>query len=239
MSEALVLCYHALSEDWPAALSTTPARFAAQVRLLERRGYRGVTFSELVAGGEGKRVAITFDDAYHSVGRLAKPLLDGVGFPATVFVPSDFPGSDQPVAWDGVDHWIGGPHEKELIPHSWGELGALADEGWEIGSHTRSHPHLTTLDDERLDAELQGSKQRCEGELDRPCLSIAYPYGDFDSRVSAAAARAGYRAGATLSLHAARPLEWPRVGVYSIDAGWRYRLKVSPALRRLRSSRSG
>ena len=139
--------------------------------------------------------------------------------------------------WPGRG-WITGweaPHERELIPHSWLELRGLADAGWEIGSHTRSHPHLTSLDDERLDAELQGSKRRCEDELDRPCLSIAYPYGDVDSRVSAAAARAGYEAGATLSLHAPRPLEWPRVGVYSIDAGWRYRLKVSPALRRLRT----
>jgi peptidoglycan/xylan/chitin deacetylase (PgdA/CDA1 family) len=236
VADSLALCYHALSEDWPAALSTTPARFASQLRLLKRRGYRGVTFSELVAGGEGKRVAITFDDAYRSVGRLAKPLLDEAGYPATVFVPSDLAGGGAPAAWPGVDRWLGGPHEHELIPHSWAELRAFADEGWEIGSHTRSHPRLTTLDDERLDGELRGSRQRCEKELGRPCTSIAYPYGDYDSRVSAAAERAGYRAGATLELNAPEPLKWPRVGVYSIDAGWRYRLKVSPALRRLRSS---
>jgi peptidoglycan/xylan/chitin deacetylase (PgdA/CDA1 family) len=239
VTDSLALCYHALSEDWPAALSTTPARFAAQLGWLERRGYRGVTFTELVAGGDGKRVAITFDDGYRSVGRLAKPLLDSVGFPATVFVPSDLVGWEGPLVWEGVDRWLGGSHEHELVPHSWGELRALADEGWEIGSHTRSHPHLTSLDDAWLEAELQGSKKRCEDELGRPCRSIAYPYGDFDSRVSAAAGRAGYEAGATLSLHTARPLEWPRVGVYSIDAGWRYRLKVSPTVRRLRSSRSG
>jgi peptidoglycan/xylan/chitin deacetylase (PgdA/CDA1 family) len=236
LSDSLVLCYHALSEDWPAALSTTPARFAAQLRLLKRRGYRAVTFSELVAGSdEGKRVAITFDDGYKSVGRLAKPLLDEVGYSATVFVPTDMVGWAGPVAWPGVDRWLGGPYEQELIPHTWDELRALADDGWEIGSHTRSHPHLTTLDDERLRAELHGSRRRCEDELGRRCTSIAYPYGDYDARVSAAAERAGYEAGASLALTPPRPLEWPRVGVYNIDAGWRYRLKVSPPLRRLRS----
>ena len=234
MNDSLVLCYHALSQDWPAALSTTPKRFADQLRLLKRRGYRGVTFSELVAGGEGKRVAITFDDAYRSVGLLAKPLLERFGFPATIFVPTDFPGQG-PMAWQGIDMWLDGAHAAELVPHTWEELRELADEGWEIGSHTCSHPYLTKLDDASLAAELRDSKERCTERIGRPCRSIAYPYGDWDERVAAAAAEAGYEAAATLALNDARPLEWPRVGVYNVDAGWRFRLKASPTVRRLRS----
>ncbi len=239
MADALVLCYHALSEDWPAPLSTTAKRFEAQLRLLVRRGYEGVTFSDLVAGGSGKRVAVTFDDAYRSVGTLAKPLLDRVGFPATVFAPTDYPGRGAPMAWPGIDHWLGGPHEHELVPHSWEELRALAASGWEVGSHTCSHARLTSLDDEALERELHESRERCSEQMDLPCRTIAYPYGDWDERVATAAGRAGYEAGATLALHPARPLAWPRVGVFSIDAGWRFRLKVSPALRRMRSSRFG
>lgn len=234
MNDSLVLCYHALSEDWPAALSTTPKRFTDQMRLLERRGYRAVTFSELVAGGDGKRVAITFDDAYRSVGELAKPVLDRFGFTATVFVPTDFPGRG-PMSWLGIDLWLDGVHAAELVAHSWEELRGLADAGWEIGSHTCSHPYLTMLDDATLAAELADSRERCSERIGRPCRSIAYPYGDWDERVAAAAAQAGYEAGATLALHEARPLQWPRVGVYHVDAGWRFRLKASPAVRRLRS----
>ena len=238
MRDTLALAYHALSEDWPAALSTTPQRFEEQVRLLERRGYRGVTFAELVAGGSGKRVAFTFDDAYASVARLAKPLLDRAGFPATVFVPTDFPDHREPMSWPGIDHWVGGPHEGELLPLSWDELRRLADEGWEVASHTCSHPRLTTLGDAQLDAELRDSRERCSERIGRECRSIAYPYGDWDRRVATAAAGAGYRAGAILALGRAlqrpQPLEWPRVGVYGIDAGWRFRLKVSPTLRQLR-----
>ena len=33
---------------------------------------------------------------------------------------------------------------------SWAELRTLADAGWEIGSHTVTHPHLTQLDDATL-----------------------------------------------------------------------------------------
>lgn len=239
MNDSLALCYHALSEDWPAALSITPERFAWQVKLLARRGYRGVTFSELVAGGEGRRVAFTFDDAYRSVRLLAKPILDRAGFPGTIFVATDWPDQEGPMVWPGIDLWLAGAHEDELLPHTWEELRDMADQGWEIGSHTCSHPYLTMLDDASLEAELRESRERCTERIGRPCHSIAYPYGEWDARVPEAAARAGYRAGAILGLHQPRPLTWPRVGVYHIDAGWRFRLKVSPTVRRLRSFRFG
>ena len=39
------------------------------------------------------------------------------------------------------------------------QLTELADAGWEIGSHTCSHPRLTTVDDETLERELRASKE--------------------------------------------------------------------------------
>src|SRR5689334_18453942 len=84
-----VLCYHALSESWPATLSVTPARFEEQIFHLARRGYRGVTFSEAVrAGFDEPVVAVTFDDAYTSVLEIGLPLLERLEWPATVFVPT-------------------------------------------------------------------------------------------------------------------------------------------------------
>ena len=77
-----------------------------------------------------------------------------------------------------------------------------------------------------------------------PCRSIAYPYGDHDSRVVAAAGAAGYAAGGTLPdlpdrLGPAAPLRWPRLGVYPADADMlRFRAKVSAPLRRLRETRA-
>lgn len=240
MSDVLVLCYHAVSPDWSAPLSVTPDRLERQLALLQRRGYVGTTFAQAIESPPGKRtVAITFDDAYRSVLRLAAPLLDGLGWPASVYVPTDYAGTEAPMSWPGIDEWVGGPHERELTPMSWDELGELAERGWEIGSHTRSHPHLTQLDDEALGAELGESRAVCEQRLGRPCTSVAYPYGDVDERVVAATAGAGYSHGAALpaGLHAVRPLEWPRVGVYYGDAGWRFRLKVSPLVRRLRTAK--
>jgi peptidoglycan/xylan/chitin deacetylase (PgdA/CDA1 family) len=196
---------------------------------------------EALAGDVGRSTAIlTFDDAYRSVLELAKPILDSHGMRASVYVPTDWAGRAEPMTWPGIDQWLGGPHEHELTCMSWDELAELEDAGWEVGSHTRSHPRLPELEDDgALAEELEGSRQACEDGLGRPCESIAYPYGAHDERVVAAAGRAGYRYGLTLPgrLHAPRDLAWPRIGIYHVDRGRRFRLKVSPAMRAFRATR--
>jgi peptidoglycan/xylan/chitin deacetylase (PgdA/CDA1 family) len=239
MPDVLVLCYHAVSERFPAALSVTPEAFERQLHLLARAGYRGATFEDAVKARSGRTVAITFDDAYLSVLTLGKPLLDAAGFTATVYAPTAYlDAPERPLKWDGIEQWHGGEHEQELLPMSWDQLGELGEAGWEIGSHTRTHPHLTRLDDDALRDELVRSREEVEGHLGR-CATLAYPYGDHDERVVAAAGAAGYAAAGTLParLHAERPLAWPRVGIYHADDERRFRLKVSRTMRRVRASR--
>ncbi len=237
MNDVIVLCYHAVSVDWEADLSTTPARLERQLELLVRRGYRGATFTEATGPPTNRRtVAVTFDDAFRSVFELARPILERFELVATVFVPTDFIDAGGQLRWSGIDQWRGGPHEHELAPMSWEELRALHAAGWEIGSHTGAHPHLTEVDDATLQSELTRSKAVCEQNLGQPCSSLAYPYGDVDARVVGATKLAGYSAAAALPrrLDERGALEWPRVGVYRADDDLRFRLKLSPALRRLR-----
>jgi peptidoglycan/xylan/chitin deacetylase (PgdA/CDA1 family) len=198
-----------------------------------------VRFSDLVTGArDGRKVAVTFDDAYRSVDTLARPILDDLGWPATLYAPTDWVGRDEPMTWPGIDEWLGGRHEDELRPLAWDDLRRLRDGGWEIGSHTCSHPHLTQVGDDDLAHELVASRELCVRELG-VCDSIAYPYGDVDQRVVAAAAVAGYRTAAALPErpHPARTLEWPRVGVYNVDDLRRFRLKVSRLVRFARQRR--
>jgi len=169
VGDTLVLCYHAISERWPADLSVRPAAFSRQLAFLADRGYRAVTFEEAVGGPDaGRRVAVTFDDAFTSVVTAAKPVLDRLGWVATVFAVSRFAATGGRLRWDGIAHW-------ETTEHC-------------------------------------------------------------DERVIAAAARAGYRAAAALPAHweNPRPLAWPRAGIYHPDDFRRFRLKVSPAVRRVR-----
>jgi peptidoglycan/xylan/chitin deacetylase (PgdA/CDA1 family) len=240
VADVLVLCYHAVSEEWPAPLSVTPDGLREQLGLLVERGYRGVGFVEAVTSPPApKTVAVTFDDAFRSVLERARPILDELGLTATLFVPTDFPEQpDAPMRWPGIDQWLGGEHESELRPMSWDEVRSLADAGWEIGSHTKSHPRLPGLVDSELERELEDSRLILEERLGRPCPGLAYPYGDHDARVAEAAGRAGYTAAGTLPVRFDRPdaLRWPRVGVYHDDDLRRFRMKVSRVMRMARAT---
>jgi peptidoglycan/xylan/chitin deacetylase (PgdA/CDA1 family) len=239
VTEPLVLCYHAVSPTWPAALSVTQDAIERQLSSLVRRGYRGTTLHDaLTSKTNERRVVVTFDDGYRSVLDLAFPILIGLGLPATLFVVTDHVGMEKPLGWSGVEHWLEGPYRPELDLLSWSELRQLADAGWEIGSHTRTHARLTELDDATLADELSGSRMRCEEMLDRPCRSFAYPYGIHDDHVVQAVSAAGYEAAVTLPKRFAQaePLAWPRVGVYHSDGRLVFAAKVSPAMRALRTT---
>jgi len=238
---SFALCYHAVSERWPATLSVTPTQLADQVSMLAGRGYRGVTLSEAVVHPAAPRtVAITFDDAYRSVIELAFPILSEAGFVASVFAPTSYIGQEGAMSWPGIGDWLHSEYRHELNPLSWEELARLADAGWEVGSHGRSHARLTDLDQPALDAELGESRAEIERQLSRSCRSLAYPYGERDQRVVASARRAGYTVAASLGHDWPSPqterLDWPRTFVNHIDGPLRFRLKVSPLTRRLMAS---
>ena len=239
MSDVLVLSYHAVSPDWPSPLAVRPERLEQQARWLADRGYRGVTVSEAVhrSAGAGKLVAFTFDDAYASVMQHALPVLGGVGFPGTVFVPTDFPASGTPMSWPGIDQWRASPYEHELRSISWSALRELVDHGWEVGAHGCSHPDLTQLSDERLIQELRASRERCREELSCPCDALAYPFGKYNPHVVSRVREAGYLTACTVpdDLRSRDPLLWPRIGVYRDDGLVAFRAKVSPTLRAIRS----
>jgi peptidoglycan/xylan/chitin deacetylase (PgdA/CDA1 family) len=237
-SRVLVLCYHAVSEDWGAALSVPPGVLRRQLATLIANGWEAATFSEAVLDPPARKTfAVTFDDGFRSVGSLAAPLLRGLDVPATVFVPTDWPGRS--MRWPGIDHWADTPSAHELEALTWDELRALQAAGWEIAAHTCSHPHLTSLDEAGIHRELVESRAVCERELGVACRSVAYPFGDCDDRVRAAAAAAGYEAAAGLSSEAFGRndrFEWPRVGVWHGEPYWRFRLKAAPVTSRVRGS---
>jgi peptidoglycan/xylan/chitin deacetylase (PgdA/CDA1 family) len=220
----------------------SPEALEAQLTMLVRAGWRGATFHEAVTRPRWRRtLAVTFDDAFLSVLDHAYPVLSKLGLPGTVFAPTAFiSGERRRLQWAGIDQWAQSPSTSELEAMSWPDLRFLAGHGWEIGSHTRTHPHLTQLDDEALRGELQTSRQECSAELGAACHSLAYPYGDVDLRVAGATAAAGYAAAAGLSSSLRRygVHRWPRVGIYHDDHLWRFRLKVDGTVRHIRASRT-
>jgi peptidoglycan/xylan/chitin deacetylase (PgdA/CDA1 family) len=250
-NDLLILCYHAVSEDWPTELAVSPAQLDAQLRFFARRGYRPATLSTaLERPAPAKTLVVTFDDAYSSVLERALPVMSSLGVPGTVYVPTDYVAGEGALSWASLGRWLGTPHEDELRCMSWRGLRDLAAAGWEIGSHTRTHPELPSLADAELAAELTGSKARCEEEIQRPCRALAYPFSAYDRRAMDAARSAGYESATILDNELAIPpgsLVRPgaatdtfcllREGVYRRDGMARLRAKTSPLARRMRASR--
>lgn len=234
----VVLCYHAVSSTWSSPLAVEPDELERQMRWLVDNGWQSSTFRDVTLQSTERTVAITFDDAFDSVARVAYPILSSLGLIATVFAPTGYVGGTGGLRWRETEQWIGTPDERELTPMTWDTLGSLQSAGWEIGSHTRSHPHLTELDDVSLRAELEDSRDACRAMLGKSCETIAYPFGDVDDRVVGFVRDAGYVAGAALShrLTGLGPYRVPRIGVYRDDRWWRFRLKVNPAIRLARRS---
>ena len=237
--DVLALCYHGVSPSWPEPTAVTPATLHDQVARLLARGWKPATFTEAVtAQAPGRTLAVTFDDALSSVIRQGWGVLQELGVPATVFAPTAFVESGKPFAWPGLDRWLGTEHEGELEGMTWDELAQLRDAGWEIGSHSASHPRLTELDDAALEAELRGSKRTIEARLGAS-RSLAYPYSDVDDRVAAMARTAGYEAGAAVLpvRHRGDPMRFPRVPMLATESRLQQRLHVSRPMRRLQATR--
>lgn len=235
MKDLLVLCYHGVSPTWDSPYSVTPTRLAAQVQDLLRRGYLARTLTDALADDAAPRLAVTFDDALPSVLDHALPVLQRLGVPATVFACTAWVGRPEPMQ---IGYFGAAKHE--LVSLGWDDLHVLSQAGWEVGSHTRSHPRLTELEPARLATELSGSKADVEEALGAPCRALAYPHGAYDSRVMMAAAAAGYESACTgqAGVTVASPFQVPRVVVLREDGRSRMRLKTSRAARRARASRA-
>jgi peptidoglycan/xylan/chitin deacetylase (PgdA/CDA1 family) len=75
----------------------------------------------------------------------------------------------------------------------------LVAAGWELDSHSLTHPDLTTLGSTSLEHEVAGSRQRIRQLFHVPVHFFCYPSGRYNARVIDAVRAAGY-VGATTTL---------------------------------------
>src|SRR5262249_11272234 len=77
---------------------------------------------------------------------------------------------------------LGVPQPAECELASWDAAQALVRAGMEVGAHTLTHPHLTTLPPEAQAREIGGSVELIERRLGVRARGFAYPGGDYDAR---------------------------------------------------------
>lgn len=70
-----------------------------------------------------------------------------------------------------------GEPKPPFSPLTWSQLREMHQEGLDVGSHTVSHPILSSLGQSDLNIELKHSYRRIEQELGSPPTGICYPNG--------------------------------------------------------------
>ena len=219
-----LLAYHHVAEKrgFPAT-RVSCSQFESQMTALKERGFRTVGPEALLNPAllPGPLLCITFDDSYDSVHRFALPLLKSLEYTATLFIISDFMG--KPNTWDVQ---VG-----RVATHmSADQIRSALNNGFSIGSHSRTHPDLNSLSDPPLKEELSGSKKALEDAFGVPVDFFAYPFGRFNGRVKAAVRESGYKAAFTISRplfsSAFDPFAMPVTGIYSVDSRASFLIKI-------------
>ncbi len=188
-----ILAYHRFTARPQARnrLQQTASGFRAQLTFIRDQGYHVLRLSQLPEYLNGKReipsksVVITIDDGYRSAYEVAYPILKEFGYPATLFVYTDFIGAPAAVSWQQM---------KTML------ASGLVD----IQSHAKSHTSLvappgTTADYPRwLETEVADGRRIVEQRLGHRVDQFSYPYGDSNDLAVMLLKKHGFRLATTV-----------------------------------------
>ncbi|NTW29397.1 MAG: polysaccharide deacetylase family protein [Coriobacteriia bacterium] len=176
-----ILMYHEFGTPQKASdseLFTRQNDFVAQLRYLQSNGYHAVTLQQVYDCWYGKGtlpskpVVISIDDGNDSAFMFAAPLLKSMGWPAVLnMITGDKPGATRMEA---------------------SKIRALIADGWEIDSHSVTHPDLNKISASQLTHELTESRRLLQEQFGVPVNFFCYPSGKYDATTVAAVRAAGY-----------------------------------------------
>ena len=234
----LVLSYHSISDRRQDGLAVKVSDFDAQMAWLQHKGYRSVTLADFFKY-EFKRgeliVIITFDDGYMDNYTMALPVLKRYGFVGTIFLVTDYVNTDLLYYWD-VSKLTSRDNVSLYQVLTWDQVFEMADYGFEFGSHTCSHPELDTISPAQYEEEIIRSRQDLQVKLEREVGSFCYPRGNLNTEIIQTVEKAGYECAVVTAKMAGIPVgryTIPRVGIYNNITPLRFRMKVTPFIRRI------
>ena len=149
---------------------------------LRRAGYHAITLTAAYSAWRHgaplprRPVVVSFDDGYVGDYTHARPVLRRLGWPGV------------------LNLLLANVRRGDLTAR---DVRGLIRAGWEVDSHTLTHPDLTTVGGHRLRRELAGSRAEIRRRFGQPAQFFCYPSGRYDARVVAAVRAAGYRAAMT------------------------------------------
>jgi len=173
----------------------TPQKLETHMSILKLLRYTPINLTQYEECRNGhstlpkKPIIITFDDCYQECIDYAIPILEEKGFTAVFYMPTNYAGTNS--------HWLMPELGFEFPIIDWETVKRLDSSGFEVGSHSMSHPRLAEISPENCFKELDGARKILEDKLGHEVVHLAYPYGSFNDNVRAIAAETGYRTALT------------------------------------------
>jgi len=162
------LMYHHIQDEAQAqeknqlALTVDTETFRSQMEYLKAKGYRTLGMEALIAFFDSEvpvpkgSVLLTFDDGYDDFYRNALPILNELGFKATIFISTGLMDNPGYLSWE--------------------EINQATPSAYLFANHTWSHKNLQTSK-EKIEFEIKTADiQLAERDLNSAKV-FSYPYG--------------------------------------------------------------
>lgn len=165
-----VLMYHCVHDEpytENTALFVRPSELESHLQALNENGIKTL-FADEFGPAKEKSVILTFDDGYEDNYTYMFPLIKEYNIKVTVFM-------------------IGYKIDKPGYLSS-AQIKEMSDSGLvQFGCHTLDHPMLTTLSDESIKEQFAGTNWLISEITGKDVTTVAYPAGNYNSRVTAIA----------------------------------------------------
>jgi len=195
--------------------TVTVKSFEKQMQILKLLGITPITVSKLYeyklyrADLPNKHVIITFDDCLQDAIDNAVPILKKKGFTAVFYMTTGYAGKRS--------SWMIPEVDVEFQVADWAEIKNLDSMGFEIGSHSMTHPHMSDISADACRKEIEGSRKVLEEILGHEVRHMAYPHGSYNDTVVNLVTECGYLTACTTEGRIAgtddRMLTLPRINI--------------------------
>jgi peptidoglycan/xylan/chitin deacetylase (PgdA/CDA1 family) len=174
----ILLYHHVAPTDGTDLYTVSPEKFKDQMQTLIDLDFVAITPRQMTDALQcgvplpDQAVIITFDDGNADNYDYAFQTMKQFGIPGAMYVVANRTASPDYLSVK--------------------QLQELIEAGWEIGSHSMTHPDLLSLDSEDLRTELLNSRLMLETTLGAKIESFAYPYGSSSPEIARKVGSLGY-----------------------------------------------